>query len=293
MTTAPRLFDGFIFFNELDLLELRLHELKDTVHRFLLVESDTTFTGQPKPLHYETNKARFAAFADRIIHIVVRDMPGAEATAWDRESHQRRAIMRGMTESLPTDAILISDVDEIPRAVTLQKILKTNRWRSAVTVLQSALFVYSLNLAAKNGGPAGNSWGQTPRLIERRHLTDTQTIRRLRVRHKKNNWLARLQERIEVWRKLGKPLRIDRAASGSWHFTYIGNAQAQLQKLSAFSHTELATADNLDPAAIERNLENRTVVFNKDIALALQPLDDTMPVYLRTHAEKFKDLLAE
>jgi beta-1,4-mannosyl-glycoprotein beta-1,4-N-acetylglucosaminyltransferase len=43
----PRIFDCFTFFNELDLLEIRLHELAPVVDRFVIAESPVTFTGRP------------------------------------------------------------------------------------------------------------------------------------------------------------------------------------------------------------------------------------------------------
>ena len=47
-----RIFDGFMFFNEIELLDIRLHELCDVVHRFVVVEATRTFTNLPKPLYY-------------------------------------------------------------------------------------------------------------------------------------------------------------------------------------------------------------------------------------------------
>jgi len=73
------IYDCFTFFNELDLLEIRLNVLKDVVDRFVLVEATQTFTGRPKPLYYKENAARFAAFADRIIHVVVDDFSAADS----------------------------------------------------------------------------------------------------------------------------------------------------------------------------------------------------------------------
>ena len=51
--------DAFMFFNELELLEIRLHELSSVVDRFVLVEARETFSFRPKPLHYYENRARF------------------------------------------------------------------------------------------------------------------------------------------------------------------------------------------------------------------------------------------
>ena len=50
MSGAKKIYDCFIFFNELDLLELRLEEHFDRVDIFVLCEANTTFTGRPKPL---------------------------------------------------------------------------------------------------------------------------------------------------------------------------------------------------------------------------------------------------
>ena len=68
-------YDCFQFFNELDILKLRLHVLSDVVDRFVISESTVTFSGDPKPLFYEENKEQFQEFQDRIIHVVVDDTP--------------------------------------------------------------------------------------------------------------------------------------------------------------------------------------------------------------------------
>ena len=68
------IFDCFTFFNELDLLDARLHELDGAVDVFVLVEARQTFQGAPKPLYFELNQARYAKFLPRIVHIVV-DFP--------------------------------------------------------------------------------------------------------------------------------------------------------------------------------------------------------------------------
>ena len=69
------IYDCFIFFNELELLELRLNELAGVVDKFVLVEATRTFTNEPKPLFFQENRARFREFDSRIIHVVVADSP--------------------------------------------------------------------------------------------------------------------------------------------------------------------------------------------------------------------------
>ena len=46
-----KIYDCFNFFNELDILELRLNILYDYVDYFVIVESSVTHSGQPKPFY--------------------------------------------------------------------------------------------------------------------------------------------------------------------------------------------------------------------------------------------------
>ena len=51
-----KVYDCFQFFNELDILYLRMNILKDVVDYFVISESTVTFSGDPKPLFYEENR---------------------------------------------------------------------------------------------------------------------------------------------------------------------------------------------------------------------------------------------
>lgn len=83
-----RIYDVFTFFNELDLLEIRLNILDPFVDYFVLIEATKTFSGHPKPLHYLENKHRFKKWNHKIIHYVVDDAP-------DNEDELRSRIYRG------------------------------------------------------------------------------------------------------------------------------------------------------------------------------------------------------
>ena len=115
------LYDAFLFYNEMRLLEIRLNELKNVVDRFVIVESNITFQGKPKPLYFWDNRDRFSAFQDRIIHVPVVDMPATD-DPWQREYYQRNCIARGLTDCSSDDVIMISDADEIPKADVVAQI---------------------------------------------------------------------------------------------------------------------------------------------------------------------------
>ena len=46
-----QIYDCFLFFNELEILDIRLHEMYEHVDKFVLVESVETFRGNLKPLY--------------------------------------------------------------------------------------------------------------------------------------------------------------------------------------------------------------------------------------------------
>ncbi len=109
----PRLFDVFMFRDELDMLECRLRELEKWDLTHILVESPVTHRGDPKPLAYAVSQERYARWADRIIHVVAGDLPGT-ADPWVREHAQRDAALPYLKDAANDDVVLISDVDEFP-----------------------------------------------------------------------------------------------------------------------------------------------------------------------------------
>jgi GT2 family glycosyltransferase/SAM-dependent methyltransferase len=81
--TKSRIFDCFIFFNELELLELRFNELNHIVDKFVIVESRYSHTRQPKPLYFEENKQRFTKFLPKVEHVIIDEFPTATVSPTD------------------------------------------------------------------------------------------------------------------------------------------------------------------------------------------------------------------
>ena len=57
-------------------MQVRLSELYDVVDYFVITESAITHQNDPKPLYYKENAARFAKFADKIVHIELGRLQG-------------------------------------------------------------------------------------------------------------------------------------------------------------------------------------------------------------------------
>jgi len=118
--------DAFQFYNELDILELRLKNLDPHVDLFILSESRETHSGIPKPLYFEENKERFAQWLPKIRHIICPPCTGTGL--WDREKHQRHCLLDGL-DGVPDDAtIMISDADEIPDMEALKELDPTKTY---------------------------------------------------------------------------------------------------------------------------------------------------------------------
>ncbi len=208
-----KVYDCFLFFNELDVLEIRLNELYDHVDHFVLVESKETFQGNPKPLYYDENKNRFEKFADKIIHIIVEER-AYQGNPWNVEAFQRNQIMRGLKNCHPDDTILVSDVDEIPRANILPVIYQW-LYDKMINPLQCEQPICRFYLNVKDYCGECPGWGGTC----------ATTYEKL---------CSLSPESLRVDRK-GRYPKIKHAG---WHFTSMGGIQKFVQKLESFSHSE-------------------------------------------------------
>ncbi|KAL0333970.1 UNVERIFIED_CONTAM: hypothetical protein Sangu_1553200 [Sesamum angustifolium] len=120
-----RVFDGIIFSNELDLLEIRWKELHPYVTKFVILEANTTFTGIPKPLYFAENRGRYAFAENKIFHGV---FPGRIASYGSHEDPfkleaEHRIAMNGLLRRAGIsvgDLLIISDTDEIPSPHTVK-----------------------------------------------------------------------------------------------------------------------------------------------------------------------------
>ena len=139
--------DCFTFNDELDVLEIRLNELYDSVDHFVLVEASKTQSLKDKPLFFEMNKNRFSKFLDKIIHIKITEYPQF-FDLWGMENFQRNQIIKGIEQLTlnDEDIILISDLDEIP---SKEAILHIKQSKLDVGCIAMKFSAYYMNFIAK------------------------------------------------------------------------------------------------------------------------------------------------
>lgn len=283
-----RVFDCFVLFNELDLLDLRLNELSDVVDRFVIAEATTTFAGDPKPLYFRDNAARVDAFRDRITHIIVDDMPGAGASGWDRQWHQRAALMRGIADAAPDDVILLSDVDEIVRPQSLAAFCARDAKAAEIGCFELRHYNYFLNWECDQ------RWLRSgPRALRRRFLRDFRALRR--VRGPSDAFFQDRARALDVWRLMRRPMRRVLMPDSGWHFTYLGGAAAVVAKDASFRGSEkplFSEPVNAEDVAARWIAEGRGIKIDGAQHVVARPIDETFPQTLRACPERFAHLVA-
>jgi O-antigen biosynthesis protein len=259
------LIDTFIFFNELDVLEVRLETLAPHVDRFVLVEADTTFQGKPKPLYFAENKQRFAKFADKIIHVVVEDMP-IDGVPFDREYFQRDAIRRGLEGLPPETWILLSDVDEIPRLPFHRSFEQQDR----ALLFRQRLFYYAFDNECVNLPWLGTVLTRLDRLGRPSELRRS------------------IVEQHGVLLGGGTNAgQFEIVEDGGWHFSFIGDASNAITKIESFAHDEYNSASFKDITSVQTAMRDGRDLFGRELRFAPAPLA-TLPDYVRAHAGEYE-----
>lgn len=280
-----RVFDSFIFFNELDLLDLRLNILNDVVDYFVITESPWTVSGNSKPLYYLENKERFSKFEHKIIHNITEEIPNDYSDYMDKKKYHtpmggndlngtpyreypirfQRAIFNrdssiygavnfGIKDD---DIILTSDADEIINPLVLEDLswLDPN---NHYVCLQKA-FYYKLNYLYQD------DWMGT-------RISTFKTL---------SNYS------VDLLRNMHKDAyRIEQAG---WHWSFFGDADNFRLKLASYEHTENNVETNT--ANAERKIDEGIDPFGRSIQIKTIPIDESYPEYVINNQEKYAEFI--
>lgn len=279
------IYDCFSFFNELDLLEIRLNILKDVVDKFVLVEASVTHTGKPKPFYFEENRGRFAAFDDKIIHVKVDDFSAADCTrtprerAWAIENLQRNSIVKGLVGANPDDSIIISDLDEIPSPDAVRRSVGL----SGITRLGMMQCNYFLNYR----NYTSPEWTLGTQILSYATFADTKTYVGFRFNEFVIESVNDIPSASSV--RFMKPTRVFHA--GGWHFSYQGGVEKIQTKIKSIAHTEFDNDKTHSVAWIQARIANGEDVFLRGDRFFAEFLDERYPAYLRANASRYADML--
>lgn len=270
-------YDCFTFFNELDILELRLSTLENVVDKFIIVESTKTHSNLDKELYYDINKSRYEKYHSKIIHIVVSEFPEFK-NSWTYENYQRNSIINGLENCNPEDLIILSDVDEIPDP----SIIKNYRFKNKVYCLIQDQYYFFYNYRDKKH----LFWLGGTKILKYKLIQNNE----LKEKHIKYNEIT-FPKYLNIEFTMTKLRLYDGCVNiynGGWHFTYIGGIDAIFNKIKAFSHQELNNNSFLDRKRIEYCLKTGDDVFERKGHSFF-----SVEVTGKTHPEKLISLISE
>jgi beta-1,4-mannosyl-glycoprotein beta-1,4-N-acetylglucosaminyltransferase len=278
-------YDCFQFFNELDILKIRLNVLSPVVDRFVISEATETFSGLKKPLYYEENKEMFAEFADKIIHVVVDDTP--EGGTHERDTFQKNAVTRGLKDCTDDDIIIFSDLDEIPNPDKIRNIIDNNFQKDKIYHFAQRLFYCYLNMEEVSGNLlsyAGEFDG-----VEHKKWIGTKMLS-YKLLREQNLLLGELRfpERKEIG------IRVE---DGGWHFGYMGGhgekdiKKRVQEKVVSAAHQEYNSRHVL--SNVTDQIKDGKDIFGRNAKFVRCEIDDTYPEYIRSHQDELSFLIMQ
>lgn len=244
--------DGFIFFNELDILEARLKYLNNTVDYFIIVESNVSHSGKPKPFYFLENQNRFAEYKNKIIYYpfifdnsqhnldftVHANQNDYKTPYWFLENSQRNQISNAALKFFNKDDILfISDVDEIPSIEAINFIKAHMIPGIECATLSQKMFYYNLEYAKPF------NWSGT--VASRISLLD----------EKNAQWFRDNRHNQQL---------IPEVYNAGWHCSYFGDTDQIIQKIDNFAHQEFNNAHFKSPERINESIRQAQDLFGRN-----------------------------
>lgn len=255
-----KIYDAFLFFNELDLLEIRLTMLDPYVDYFVISECDYTFSGNKKPFYFEENKHLFSKFLHKIIHVknyntneiknltntfsdskkiifdnIIKNYEKIKNSAetdfgkpnWCLDYLHREFVSLGLSECNDDDIIIFSDLDEIPNPEIIKNVKELSLDENRYTLNHDYHNFYINNLSDAN-------WmGNVISKYKTIKLDSLCNLRRNRNNYKMIN-------------------------NGGWHLSFVGGVDRIKQKIESYGHQEF----NND--FIKSNIQNK-ITQNTDL----------------------------
>lgn len=273
LSVSAEVYDCFTFFNELELLKVRLDELDDVVDHFVLVEATKTYSGIKKPLYYAENAHEFSKYHDKIIHVVIDQFPIAEGNTlelnWPREEYSRNVILEGLVNCQENDIIFISDLDEIPckRAVNEAKeYFRTHNLQTVngnehdlICELHMRLFMFYLNSESPMG------WNGAVKAAP--------------------YWLVKKMLPWNVKMLHNYDRNLPKIYNAGWHLNSMGGGERL-----GYKHRSCASAVYLSgKETIEywnAHIAGARIAYKCDLV----PIDESYPQYIRDHLNYFKSI---
>lgn len=192
--------DVFTFYNEMDLLSLRIRYLSRRVDQFWALTSDVNFLGENNDIKRESifqiaqnlgvDLKILTYFSRRDLGFRLKKLFLMERLKWHVQDSQRDVMVNFFNDLNTEDLLILSDVDEIPSINVIEEYLRSGRG-----FLSARQDFYYFSFRWKRPSHwFGSIFGR---------LSDYQKLRPSRIRSLRNSWPC-LSEH------------------GGWHLSYFG-----------------------------------------------------------------------
>ena len=278
------IYDCFQFFNELDILKIRLEVMNPIVDKFVISEATETFSGLKKPLYYEENKELFSEFQDKIIHVVVEDTP--EGDTHYRDTIQKNAVTRGLKDCKDDDIVIFSDLDEIPNPEKIKEILQ-NFQNDKIYHFAQRLFYCYLNMEEVSGNLLSFA-GEFDGVTEKKWIGSKMLSYKLMREQNLQCGDLRFPERKEIG---------IRVADGGWHFGYMGGKgetdikKRVQEKLVSAAHQEYNSKYVINNVVDQ--IKDGKDLFGRNAKFVRCEIDESYPAYIREHQKELSFLILQ
>jgi hypothetical protein len=245
-----------MFFNELDLLDLKIKEESPYVDKILIMEAAITHSGNPKSCNFPIDKYKNNK---KVEHVFIKpeaftDCPGR----WDKEERQRNLAMSYL-EVADDDILIVTDVDEIINGENIEKIIAETRKHSIVRI-GMRLFYYHINVIQPNF-QWPHAYAATGRVCKESTLSFLRTgsDRSSGVFHTKFVYIPNCGN----------------------HFAWIGGTEKIKEKINNFAHEEFDTPEV--QAGVEKRFKNLEDIVGRPWmeALMIVDIDELHPKTIR------------
>lgn len=220
-----KIIDCFTFFNEKELLELRINLLKDIVDEFVVVEADRTHTGNPKNFVCK-DLIKQLGLPEEKIKVVELSLPSKEQEPNDhvRENLQRNEIAKHIDYS---SVAIISDCDEIinPEFVKYYKgIIEKN----PNNILRIPMVLLSGRADLRVYDPRGRTRDWAAGYLCMKHHLERYTASEIRQSYT-------LKKHDLIYKDI---YAVDEGVvkEAGWHFNWMGDPERLKLKYQSFMH---------------------------------------------------------
>tara|TARA_X000001036_G_C20654618_1_gene796449 strand:+ start:87 stop:971 length:885 start_codon:yes stop_codon:yes gene_type:complete len=291
-----KIYDCTTYYSEDMMLDLRFNILNEYVHKFVVIESTFSHSGNKKKLNFDINN--YPKFKDKIIYKVIDHEPTnlhkitEEKTFYLKRINSLKRIelsynfmKNAINDADDNDLIILSDNDEIPN-LNSESFKKSKK---NLVIFKQLFFYYKFNLLYELMPWYGS------RACKKKNLKSFSWLKN--IKNKKYPFW-----RIDAYFSELKNTNIDIIDNGGWHFTNVKSPEEIYEKMKNFGHHDEFDISGITLEDIKKKIKEKKVFYNH--FADKQNLDkwkyehelktigfEILPNYLKENKDKYKNWL--